>query len=109
MIETMKNLPTIVLRFTLALVLNLSVAQRSNANSFTTTGSLIGNRAGHSATLLPNGNVLVVGGFNGTGPGRLTTVELYNPATRTWTASGTLTLGRTTHTAALLPNGKVLA
>jgi N-acetylneuraminic acid mutarotase len=91
----------------LLLALNLSVTQSANATSFSTTGALIGNRAGHSATLLRNGRVLVVGGFNGTV--RLTSSELYNPATGTWTATGALTTGRTTHTATLLSNGKVLA
>ncbi len=106
----MKTHPRIVVRLALALAalaLNLSVTQQARAASFTTTGALSGARAGHSATLLPNGTVLVVGGFNGTV--RLTSSELYNPATGTWTASGALTTLRTTHTATLLSNGKVLA
>jgi len=47
---------------------------------FTTTDALSGARAGHSATLLPSGRVLVVGGFNGAV--RLPSSELYNPAGR---------------------------
>jgi WD40 repeat protein len=90
-----------------ALTLNLSVTQPAKAASFTTTGPLIGGRAGHSATLLPNGKVLVVGGFNGTV--RLTSSELFSPSTGTWAATGSLTTLRTTHTATLLSNGKVLA
>jgi len=91
----------------LAAMLNLSVTQRAAATSFTTTGALSGNRAGHTATLLPNGKVLVFGGFNGVL--RLTTSELYNPATGVWAPTGPLTIGRTTQTATLLSNGKVLA
>jgi large repetitive protein len=106
----MKIHPRIVLRLALvlaALALNLSVTQQANAVSFTTTGALGIGRAGHSATLLRNGKVLVVGGF--TGSVRLTSSELYDPATGTWTASGALTTLRTTQTATLLSDGKVLA
>jgi len=74
--------------------------------TFATTGALTSIRAGHSATLLPNGTVLVVGGFNGTI--RLATSELYDPAAGGWTASGKMAIGRTLHTATLLSNGKVL-
>jgi N-acetylneuraminic acid mutarotase len=60
----------------------------------------------HTATLLPNGNVLVAGGSNGGIP--FTTAELYNPASDLWTNTGSLNIGRYLHTATLLPNGKVL-
>jgi len=73
---------------------------------FPTTGALNSVRAGHSATLLRNGTVLVVGGFNGTI--RLATSELYDPAAGAWTASGKMAIGRTLHTATLLSNGRVL-
>jgi hypothetical protein len=38
-------------------------------------------REGHTATLLPTGKVLVVGGYDG--GTRLATVELYDPTTGT--------------------------
>ena len=60
----------------------------------------------HTATLLPNGKVLVAGGFNGSGS--LASAELYDPASGTWTATGSLDTARDSHTATLLPNGKVL-
>ena len=61
----------------------------------------------HTATLLPNGKVLVAGGFNSTD--FLTSAELYDPATGFWTVTGSLhDQARATHTATLLPNGKVL-
>lgn len=106
----MKPNPKRALRFALALAalaLNVLGRQPANAATFTTTGALSGSRAGHSTTLLRNGTLLVVGGFNGTV--RLTSSELYNPATGGWAASGALTTGRTTHTATLMSNGKVLA
>ena len=89
-----------------ALAFGLLATQPANAGSFTTTGTLNASRAGHSATLLRNGKVLVVGGYNGSL--RQATAELYNPAAGAWTLTGTMTTGRTTHTATLLSNGKVL-
>ena len=63
-------------------------------------------RYAHTATLLPNGKVLVAGGYNGGAV--LSSAELYDPASGTWSATGSLTTARYGHTATLLPNGKVL-
>ncbi len=65
------------------------------------TGNLANPRYRHSATLLPNGKVLVAGGAG-------TSAELYDPATGSWTVTGSLATARFRHTATLLPNGKVL-
>ena len=46
----------------------------------------------HTATLLPNGKVLVAGGCNGDGV--LTSAELYDPASGTWSATGSLNTAR---------------
>ncbi len=64
-------------------------------------------RDGHTATLLPNGTVLVAGGL---GPGVLNSSEYYTPDSGegTWTVTGSLNQGRCASTAALLPNGTVL-
>ncbi|MGF6792797.1 Kelch repeat-containing protein [Paraburkholderia sp. 35.1] len=59
----------------------------------------------HTATLLPNGKVLVVAGYN---KRALTSAELYDPASDTWSQTGNLVVPRDLHTATLLPNGKVL-
>jgi len=63
-------------------------------------------RIKHTATLLPNGQVLAAGGVNSTG--FLTSAELYDPTTGKWTTSGSMTTARGEHTATLLPNGDVL-
>src|SRR5450755_1284917 len=76
------------------------------SGTWTATGSLVTARYVHAATLLPNGKVLVTGGYNDSG--RLASAELYDPASGTWTATGSLATGRRFHTATLLPNGKVL-
>ena len=60
----------------------------------------------HTATLLPNGKVLVAGGS--IAAAALSSAELYDPASGTWTATGSLGTARDSHTATLLPNGKVL-
>jgi hypothetical protein len=74
------------------------------SGTWTATGSLNTARYIHTATLLPNGKVLVAGGQNGD----LASAELYDPASGTWTATGSLNTARYDHTATLLPNGKVL-
>ena len=89
-----------------ALLLNSTFAPQAEAAAFTYTGTLNIGRVSPSATLLPNGKVLVSGGSNS---GALSSAELYNPATEMWTLTGTMTTARNAHAAILLPNGKVLA
>jgi len=73
---------------------------------WTATGSLSIARRRSTATLLPNGKVLVAGGDDGTTV--LSSAELYDPASGIWTSTGSLVTARRHHIAALLPNGKVL-
>jgi len=59
--------------------------------------------------LLPNGKVLVAGGYNDTYLGSyLPSAELYDPVTGTWTPTGSMNIARECHTATLLSNGQVL-
>ncbi len=74
------------------------------SGTWTVTGSLATIRQYHTATLLSNGKVLVVGG----GFPATASAELYDPTSGTWTATGSLATARYRHTATLLPNGKVL-
>ena len=73
---------------------------------WTATGSMTTERGLQTATLLPNGQVLVAGGEND--HGQLASAELYDPATGMWAATGSLATPRFVHTATLLPNGQVL-
>jgi N-acetylneuraminic acid mutarotase len=89
------------------------IVTAASANSWTATGSMNEARDGHTATLLPNGKLLVVGGTKRLGDGTnstLGTCELYDPTTENWTATGSLNAAdfRAYHTATLLQNGKVL-
>jgi N-acetylneuraminic acid mutarotase len=63
-------------------------------------------RGYHTATLLPNGKVLVVAGSQSNHI--LASAELYDPRTRTWSPAGTLRMARSLQTATLLNSGKVL-
>jgi hypothetical protein len=77
-----------------------------STRSFFSTGSMITPRESHTATLLNNGMVLLVGGFSETSV--LASAELYDPSTGNWTATGNLQSARYDHTATLLNNGTVL-
>ena len=66
------------------------------------TGAMNNVRAEFTATLLPDGKVLVAGGAF------TNSAELYNPPTRTWTLTDPMSITRGQHTATFLPNGKVL-
>jgi N-acetylneuraminic acid mutarotase len=64
-------------------------------------------RDNHTATLLPDGRVLVAGGLNRFGPG-LASAEIYDPRTATWSTVARMRTGRYHHTATLLKDGRVL-
>ncbi len=66
---------------------------------FTPTGSMAVARDGHTATLMPDGRVLVSGG-NTDAP--LTSTELYDPALDKFTPVDSMTVARADHAAAIL-------
>jgi len=79
-----------------------------SAAGFGTTGSLNTARDYHTATVLNDGMVLMVGGQNYPTP-YLTSAELYNPSNGTFAyTTGSLKTARELHTATLLNNGWVL-
>ncbi|PMS18845.1 hypothetical protein C0Z18_16090 [Trinickia dabaoshanensis] len=77
------------------------------ANTWSPAANMAVARDRHTATLLSDGKVLVVGGANASGQ-PLSSAELYDPSTNTWSSAGNLTAARMQHAAVLLPNGKVL-
>ncbi|MGN6755070.1 MAG: Kelch repeat-containing protein [Thermomicrobiales bacterium] len=80
------------------------------ANNFSSAASLQSARGNALASLLPSGNVLLVGGTaaaNGKGPA-VASAELYDAATNSWSSAGSLKSARTNPTATMLPDGRVL-
>jgi len=73
-------------------------------------GSLAEGRMAHTATLLSDGRVLIVGGdTDQTGERPATTAEVWDPATATFGPAGSLLVGtRPGHSATLLSDGRVL-
>ena len=74
---------------------------------FSPAGKLATLRAGHTATLLHDGRVLIVGGQDAKGH-PLTSVEVYSPDTSTSVPTASLNRARSSHIAALLLGGRVL-
>jgi len=79
----------------------------SGGGTWTVVNSMTTSRALHTATLLPNGKVLVAGGV-GSDFHPLSSAEIYNPANGMWAVVNSMTTTRASHTATLLTNGKVL-
>jgi N-acetylneuraminic acid mutarotase len=91
---------------------NTSQKQLSNhpfQDQWELTGELNLPRAGHTATLLPDGNVLVVGGRYYDGLLKITnSCELYHPESGNWTLADTMSTEKWNHTSILMNNGQVL-
>ena len=65
-------------------------------------------RAGHTATLLPNGDVLVAGGYTKIFTMALNLAEIFSPATNSWKPASPMRYGRARHAAVLMADGRVL-
>ena len=79
------------------------------ANKFTVGPDMSGPRKFHSQILLPNGRVLIAGGYaDNTGTNVVSTTDLYRPATNTIKPGPDMNDPRALAGWTLLPNGKVL-
>lgn len=81
---------------------------RAGGGIFTSVGNMHVRRTSHTATLMPNGKVVLVGGST---PGQITTtdtIEVYDPQTRSFALAGKLLESRVGHTATLLQDGRIL-
>ena len=83
-----------------------SSSVQPTAAFWTATASLPTPHYGHTATLLPDGKVLVAGGLLRNGA--TASAWLYDPSTGTWTATRNMVTPRQFASATLLLNGKVL-
>jgi len=92
-----------------AVALEASVPARSSspAGSVASAGVMIEPRSGHTATLLPDGRVLIVGGMR-RNQDFYKSAELYDPATGEFRPTGEMNERRVGHVAVLLRSGKVL-
>ena len=98
------------------LILLLGVAGQpgiaQGTGTFTPTGAMLSPRAGHTATLLFNGKVLIAGGIGADESQEVpvpVSAELYDQSTGTFAPSGKVSEGPAIHTLTLLPDGRVLA
>jgi hypothetical protein len=73
---------------------------------FVRTGDMNVRRAGHTATLLPGGRVLITGGFMENGI--TASAEVYDPSSQTFLPVGSMSVARGASTATLLQSGDVL-
>jgi hypothetical protein len=74
--------------------------------AFSSAGRLAHARWAHTATLLPDGSVMVLGGATVTD--LLTSSELWKPADGSFGPGASLGTARSSHTATLLPDGRIL-
>ena len=79
---------------------------------FAPSGTLAFARERHTATLLPDGRVLVAGGMGPLGDdfsdSGVAGAEIWDPASGTFADAGVMAIGRGLHTATLLDDGRVL-
>jgi len=78
-----------------------------SANSWAlVSGSMLAARSGHTASLLPDGRVLLAGGSNSGGP--VSALEIFDPSSDSFSGAGVLGSPVSQHAAATLADGRVL-
>jgi hypothetical protein len=97
----------LLLIFLLTGCANEAVEIKDSEYKITTCGELEIARAGHTATLLKDGTVLVAGGFTQSYKD-YNSAEIFDPKTCTSQLVGRMNAPRFWHTATLLPDGNVL-
>lgn len=92
---------------------SVGIAKQRLTTGWNYTGSLSSGppsegRIWHTATVLPSGKVLVIGGLDPSTSNEQGNAWLYDPGMGTWSAAGTMIDARDSHTATLLSSGKVV-
>lgn len=114
MFRTLKTSAVALLLVAATACNNNSDSDRVYSGPGSQAGTLVANningmkseRSSHTATLLQDGRVLVVGGKTSNGVTQST--EIFDPTTGQWTFAGALSVARMNHGAAMLPSGEVL-
>jgi hypothetical protein len=96
-------------------VIPTTVIASPRAAAWVPTGDMVAARGSHTSILLPNGKVLVAGGFvlvagvpDSEGGRQLASAELYDPTSGSWTATGSMNHARAGGAAVPLENRKIL-
>ena len=76
--------------------------------TWATVGNMADARQQHTATLLPNGKVLIAGGYNAPDANPLSSAEIFDPATNTFSPAAASNNVHAAHNAVLLNDGTVL-
>lgn len=79
-----------------------------SSGTFVQAGTMTEPRAGHTATLLPDGRVLLAGGWSAFFPQADGRAEIYDPSTNGFTLTGLMLPNLHPQTATLLRTGKIL-
>ncbi|HKE29577.1 MAG TPA: kelch repeat-containing protein [Bryobacteraceae bacterium] len=75
--------------------------------TFAAAGSMTAARSQHAAALLPDGRVLLTGGYGSQGEG-MASAEIYDRSANAFTATASMSAPRRMHSSILLPDGRVL-
>lgn len=95
--------PAVTVSFVVATV----SASRAAAGSVVQAGQMLEARSGHTAALLPDGRVLIVGDMR-RNKDFYKSAEIYDPATGNFQRTGEMSIGRVGQIAVLLRAGRVL-
>lgn len=86
----------------------LAAAPPSSAAGLAAAAPMHIGRRDHTASLLPNGNVLVAGGYGFYGYGPLSSAEIYDPVANSWRHAASMYGPRYRHRATTLQDGSIL-